>query len=288
VSWLVTGATGQLGIAIQLALKSSCVNYLPLSSKELDITNEARVNQVLEKYRPEVILNTAAWTDVDRAESQKDKVFDVNANGPKYLAQAAKKLSATFIQVSTDYVFSGRGKEPWQEFSATYPETIYGLSKLEGEKKVREYYPENSYVVRTAWLYSQHRSNFLKKMLKIAITSKDLVKVVSDQVGQPTYAKDLAEQIISLEKAKPTPGIYHGTNSGQASWYEFAKEIFNLCGEDTSRVIPAKSSDYIRPAKRPLYSVLGHAGWEQSNVPAMRNWKIALMEALNEKVFIEE
>jgi dTDP-4-dehydrorhamnose reductase len=288
VSWLVTGSYGQLGVEIQLALKNAGVECLPFGSKELDITNETKVNQAIERYRPEIILNTAAWTDVDGAETEKDRVFDVNANGPKYLAQAAKKHGSTLIHVSTDYVFSGLGKQPWQEFSIREPKTVYGLSKLEGEKKVQEYYPENSFIVRTAWLYSQHRSNFLKKMVKIATTSKESIKVVCDQVGQPTYAKDLAAQILSLQKAKAKSGIYHGTNSGQASWHEFALEIFELCGEDSSRVIPAKSSDYIRPANRPLFSVLGHAGWEHSNVPAMRNWKIALMDAIKEINFNEE
>jgi dTDP-4-dehydrorhamnose reductase len=282
MTWLITGAGGQLGIEIQSALMHHGIKYLPLNSKELDVTNAKLVKKTIEKYQPRVIVNTAAWTDVDRAEIEKDSVFDVNANGPKYLAEAAKNFNSTLIQVSTDYVFSGRSVEPWQEDGKTEPETVYGLSKLKGEELVTEIYSENSYIVRTAWLYSGHKKNFVKTMIKLATKNDENVKVVNDQIGQPTFAKDLAWQLIYLVTAKAKFGIYHGTNGGQASWYELAREVFNLCGANSSRVIPVKSTEIMRSANRPEYSVLGHEKWENTNVSEMRHWRLALADAINE------
>ena len=288
MSWLVTGAAGQLGTEIQLALKNAGVECFPLSSRELDITNETNVNEAIDKYRPEIILNAAAWTDVDRAETEKKRVFEVNADGPMNLAKASKNHGSTLIHISTDYVFSGIGKEPWQEDSETEPETIYGRSKLEGEKKVLEFNSEKSYIVRTAWLYSAHKTNFVKTMIDLATKDELPVNVVADQLGQPTYAKDLARQIVDLVNTQAKSGIYHGTNSGLASWYEFACEIFELCARDSSRVIPVRSSEYTRPAKRPQFSVLGHASWENSGVTEMRHWKLALSEAMGEIYHVEK
>ena len=282
MTWLITGAAGQLGIEIQLALNLFGIKSIPLNSKELDVTNAKSVKSTIEKFQPKVIVNAAAWTDVDRAETEKNKVYEVNAKGPLHLAEAAKDTNSTLIQISTDYVFSGQSKTPWAENSRTEPKTVYGLSKLKGEKMVMDFYSENSYIVRTAWLYSAHKKNFVKTMMNLAAENDELVKVVDDQIGQPTYAKDMARQLIYLVKAKAEFGIYHGTNSGQASWYELAREVFDLCGENSSRVIPVESQEIIRSAKRPEYSVLSHASWSIAGIEEMRHWKLALAEAITE------
>ena len=280
MSWLITGSEGQLGKAMQLALSRSNIEFIPLNAKELDISNEAAIEESINKYRPKVILNAAAWTDVDGAENNKERVFDINANGPKYLAKSAKKYDATLVQISTDYVFSGPGNIPWAEDSTPKPISVYGHTKSAGESYVLEHYKERSYIVRTAWLYSAQGKNFVKTMTNLAINNDDEVRVVVDQIGQPTSAKDLVEQLIKMVCAEAPFGIYHGTNSGEVSWFDLAQEIFELSGAKVSRVIPVNSSEYTRPADRPQYSVLGHEKWKAAGLSTMRNWKIALEEAM--------
>lgn len=280
MSWLITGSEGQLGKAMQLALSRSNIEFIPLNAKELDISNEAAVEESINKYKPKVILNAAAWTDVDGAENNMERVFNINANGPKYLAKSAKKYDATLVQISTDYVFSVPGGIPWAEDSAPTPISVYGHTKSAGESYVLENYKERSYIVRTAWLYSAQGTNFVKTMTNLAINNDGEVRVVRDQVGQPTFAKDLAEQVIKMVCSQAPFGIYHGTNSGEASWFDLAKNIFEMSGAKASRVIPVDSSEYIRQAERPKYSVLGHEKWKAAGLSTMRNWKIALEEAM--------
>ncbi len=280
MSWLITGSEGQLGRAMQLALKKSSIEFIPLSSKELDVTVEAAVEDTIDRYRPKVILNAAAWTDVDEAEKRPERAFDVNANGPKHLARSAKSCGATLVQISTDYVFSGLSHVPWAEDSLRRPISVYGYSKSEGESFVLELYKERSYILRTAWLYSAEGANFVKTMANLAINGDDEVRVVVDQIGQPTYVNDLAEQIIKMVICNAPFGIYHGTNSGEASWFDLAKCVFELSGANSSRVIPIKSTEYLRSAERPQYSVLGHDRWRECGLSTMRNWKIALQEAM--------
>jgi dTDP-4-dehydrorhamnose reductase len=205
------------------------------------------------------------------------------------LAVAAKTVGAVFAHVSTDYVFSGIGSVPWQESDLRAPVSVYGTTKAAGEVAVLAEYSEQSYVFRTAWLYSEWGKNFAKTMVRLALSGDGDVKVVDDQIGQPTSALDLAEQIVSAIEAKLPFGIYHGTNSGQASWFEFAQEIFGLCGDGVSvnRVVRTDSSSFVRPAKRPAYSVLGHDAWKNVGVngvavPEMRDWRLALREAMPE------
>jgi dTDP-4-dehydrorhamnose reductase len=157
---------------------------------------------------------------------------------------------------------------------------VYGSTKSDGEKLVLGAYPMESYVVRTAWLYSTERKNFAKTMTKLALKGVGEVRVVNDQNGQPTFSGDLAKQIVDLVLSNAPVGIYHGTNSGQATWFEFAQEIFKLSGADMDRVVPVSSSEYSRPAKRPSYSVLGHDAWAKTTVEPMRDWRIALAEAM--------
>jgi dTDP-4-dehydrorhamnose reductase len=235
---------------------------------------------VIVKLSPKIIINCAAWTDVDGAEGDEMLAYRVNSDGSENVALAAKQCGAKLIHISTDYVFSGESQNPWQVTDEINPQTTYGRTKADGERRVFTAYPENSSVVRTAWLYSPWGKNFAKKMTQLALNGDDEVRVVNDQTGQPTSAKDLAKQIVELVLSGAPVGIYHGTNSGQATWFEFAREIFKFAGVDVSRVIPVSATDFPRPAKRPAYSVLSHDAWAGTSVPEMRNWKMALEEAM--------
>jgi dTDP-4-dehydrorhamnose reductase len=285
MKWLITGASGQLGAIFQEELTKQGLDFVGANSSELDITKPLIVNQIVDLIKPSVIINAAAWTDVDGAESNESAAYSVNSLGPRNLAIAASKAGARLVQISTDYIFSGESSVPWSENAPHKPESVYGSTKSEGEKFVLTTLPSNSYVVRTAWLYSPKGKNFAKTMANLAFNKEGEVRVVNDQIGQPTVAGDLAKQIIALVLSEAPAGIYHGTNSGQATWFEFAQEIFSLAGVDISRVIPVSNSEFLRPAKRPTYSVLGHDAWASTSVPAMRNWKIALEEAIPAIIF---
>ena len=204
----------------------------------------------------------------------------VNIDGAENIALAAKQCGAKLIHISTDYVFSGESQSPWQATDEINPQSAYGRTKADGEKRVLTVYPENSYVVRTAWLYSPWGKNFAKTMTRLAIKGDDEVRVVNDQMGQPTSATDLSKQLTTLGQSNAPTGIYHGTNAGQATWFEFAQEMFKLAGADVHRVKAVSSAEFIHPAKRPSYSVLGHEAWSHTSIKQMRDWKIALAEAM--------
>ena len=280
MSWLITGGSGQLGIAVSQELDKLGIAFDAWSSKDLDITQSSNTSEAIEKLSPIVIINCAAWTDVDSAESHEVDASRVNSDGPENLAIAGKFCNSRLIHVSTDYVFSGESQTPWQIADEINPQSAYGRTKAQGESRVLANYSENSFLVRTAWLYSPLGKNFAKTMTKLALKGTGEVRVVDDQVGQPTSASDLAKQLVELGLSTFPAGIYHGTNSGQASWYEFAQEVFKLTGADVGRVIPVSSSEYPRPAKRPSYSVLSHDAWANTSVKPLRDWRIALAEAM--------
>ena len=289
MTWLILGAHGQLGRSLSLVLGERRIRFVACGSKELDITSTRQCLELIDRVSPSVIINAAAWTDVDGAESDPGAAYAVNAIGPKNLVTGAKKVGAVFAHVSTDYVFSGLSKTPWQEYDLRDPSSVYGSTKAAGEVEVLTHYPERSYIFRTAWLYSQWGKNFAKTMTKLALFGETEVKVVNDQVGQPTSSIDLANQIFESIYGKLPVGIYHGTNSGQASWFEFAQKIFELSGASSSRVVPVSSSEFVRPAKRPEYSVLGHEAWISSaskgySIREMRDWKSALTAHMPEIV----
>ena len=280
MSWLITGGSGQLGIAVSQELDKNGIAFDAWSSKDLDVTQSSIVSESIENLLPTVIVNCAAWTDVDGAESHEIEASRVNSDGPENLAIAAKRCNSKLIHVSTDYVFSGDSKSPWQIADEINPQSAYGRTKAQGESRVLANYSENSLIVRAAWLYSPWGKNFAKTMTKLALKGTGEVRVVDDQVGQPTSASDLAKQLVELGLSTSPAGVYHGTNSGQASWHEFAQEIFKLAGADVGRVTPVSSSEYPRPARRPSYSVLSHDAWANTSVKAMRDWRIALAEAM--------
>jgi dTDP-4-dehydrorhamnose reductase len=282
MNWLVTGGSGQLGIAVSEELDSRGLAFTALGSKDLDITDSKNVNEFITENPSDVIVNCAAWTDVDGAESNEESASKVNGRGPKNLAVAAASNGSRLIHISTDYVFSGESQKPFEIADQIDPQSAYGRTKADGEKKVLASHPENSYVVRTAWLYSAEGKNFAKTMTRLALNGDGEVRVVNDQVGQPTSAVDLAKQIVDLGSGLAPAGIFHGTNAGQASWFEFAQEIFSLAGAEINRVIPVSSSEYPRPAKRPSYSVLSHEGWSKTSIAPMRDWKIALASVMPE------
>ena len=280
MTWLVVGASGQLGKSVCDVLDARRIKYVGANSTELDITKPLLVKSFVEFLKPAVIVNAAAYTNVDGAETSKESAKLLNSNGPGNLALAAKGIGAVFVHVSTDYVFSGTRNLPYLEEAIRAPQSVYGETKAQGEQNVLDAYSSKSYVIRTAWLYSAYRNNFAKTMVKLASKDEADVLVVTDQVGQPTFARDLALQIVESIQKKIPFGVYHGTNSGQASWFEFAQEIFRLVGADVARVKPVGSDAFPRPAKRPAYSVLGHDKWVGSGVDEMRDWKISLAEAM--------
>jgi dTDP-4-dehydrorhamnose reductase len=280
MTWLITGGSGQLGIAVSQELGEQGLLFNAWSSKDLNITQGPIVRDFVSDLSPKVIINCAAWTDVDGAETNKIQASRVNGDGAENLAMAAKNCGAKLIHISTDYVFSGESKSPWQTGDAIIPQSAYGRTKADGEGRILETYPENSSIVRTAWLYSPWGKNFAKTMTRLAINGDGEVRVVNDQMGQPTSATDLAKQLIELGLSSSPAGVYHGTNSGQGTWFEFAQEIFKLTGADVNRIVPVSSSEYPRPAKRPSYSVLSHDAWAKTAIQPMRDWRIALQEAM--------
>ena len=284
MSWLITGSSGQLGTALTQELSSRGLPFMATVSRDLDITQNPLVQEFVGQLAPNVIINCAAWTDVDGVESNEELAARVNSDGAENLAIAAKNCGAKLIHVSTDYVFSGNTHEPWLEDSLKNPESSYGRTKADGEDRVLRAYPENSMIIRTAWLYSPWGKNFAKTMTRLALDGKSEVRVVNDQNGQPTSATDLANQIVSLALSQTTSGIFHGTNSGEATWFDFAQEVFKLVDKDLNRVLPVSSEEYPQKANRPSFSVLSHDAWKKTTVEPMRDWRHALADAMPEIV----
>lgn len=276
---LITGSEGQLGRKLNEVLKSTNFEILGLSRSEFDITKIDQIERVMESIKPDWVVNTAAYTNVDGAELEPEKAHLINAKGPENLALSSLRNNATLIQVSTDYVFDGKSKNPYDEYDKKNPKSVYGTSKALGEDKVIETMRSNYYIIRTSWMYSEHNSNFVKFMADRAINDINTIEVVSDQFGQPTYAGDLARQILGVIQDHPNFGIYHGTNSGRCSWHEFAQEIFRLAGENPDRVLEISSQKLQRKAQRPENSALSHSQWSKNGLQEMRNWREALQES---------
>ncbi|WP_353815361.1 dTDP-4-dehydrorhamnose reductase [Agromyces sp. SYSU T00266] len=272
---LVTGANGMLGRDLQSALAGRHVTAL--GRADLDVTDAAAVAAAVAGH--DVVVNCAAYTKVDDAESHEDLAYAVNATGTANLAAACATVGARLVTISTDYVFDGNATEPYAENLPRDPINAYGRTKAAGEELALAAHPDGTYIVRTAWLYGKHGANFAQTMLNLA-KSKDTWSVVDDQLGQPTWTADLAAQIMALLDADAPAGTYHGTNSGQATWYEFARAVLEECGLDPERITPTDSSTFVRPAPRPSYSVLGHDAWAAAGIPEMRPWREALAEAV--------
>jgi dTDP-4-dehydrorhamnose reductase len=277
--WLVTGAGGMLGHDTVRELRERGEDVTGLGRAALDITEPATVQRALTDLRPDVVVNCAAYTAVDDAETDEDRALLVNGEGPRLLARACAARGARLIHVSTDYVFSGEARDiPYAEDEEPAPRTAYGRTKLAGERAVLTELPGGSAVVRTAWLYGVHGRNFVRTMLELEAT-RDTVDVVDDQRGQPTWSADVAARIADLGSTG-APGVHHATNAGEATWYELAREVFRLAGADPDRVRRTDSRAFVRPAPRPAYSVLGHARWRAAGPAPLRDWRSALQEAL--------
>jgi len=270
---LITGYEGMLGSDLVETLKNENKHELILTDiNDLDITNFNQVNEFLKKEKPEIVINVAAYTDVDGCETNRDLAFNVNSIGPKNLAIVSNEIDAKLLHISTDYVFSGDSLKPYHEDDETGPNSYYGETKLQAELFIKENI-DNFFIIRTAWLYGLNGKNFVKTMLQLAKTN-DKITVVNDQHGSPTFTKDLAIAISELIKTDKY-GVYHVTNSDNCTWYEFAKDIFELADININ-VVPVSTEEYPTPAQRPKYSVLSNEKWENAGFNQLSSYKDAL------------
>lgn len=284
---LITGANGQLGNAFRaLSLSFPRFRFFFLSSEDMDITEEKAVDLFFRSNRPAYCVNCAAYTAVDKAEEDAASAFRVNRDGPALLAQACRRYASAFIHISTDYVFSGESAAPYREEDAADPKNVYGRSKLAGEIAAAEYDPD-CIIVRTAWVYSAYGSNFVKTMIRL-MKERESVNVVNDQTGTPTYAADLAKACLAIiDGGKWAPGIYHYTNEGRATWYDFAVAIKQMTGADCNvNAIP--SSAFPTTAKRPAFSLLDTRKIRNAYAVSAPGWREALRCCLKEMNALKE
>ncbi|WP_409404999.1 dTDP-4-dehydrorhamnose reductase [Priestia megaterium] len=281
---LITGAKGQLGKELVELFTEKDFEVYGFGRDNMDITNQGQVHEIISTVRPNIVLHSAAHTQVDLAELEPEQAFSINAYGTRNVAVAAEAVGAKFVYVSTDYVFDGTTNEPYNEFSPTSPLGVYGKSKLAGEQFVRDLHSK-FFIVRTSWVYGKHGSNFVKTMLELGKEKKEL-SVVSDQIGCPTYTLDLAHTILELVDSEKY-GIYHISNSGSCSWYEFAKAIFEEANISV-KVFPCTTKDFPRPAPRPAYSVLDHMSLRLNTFKATRSWRAALKSYLIDNYTIKK
>ena len=279
MSVAVIGANGQLGADVMAACAARGLHAVGLTHAEIELADAESVSAALDRAGADVIVNTAAMHNVETCEREPDRAFMINAIGVRSLAQAAERRGAKLVHISTDYVFDGAQRRPYVETDAPRPLNAYGVSKLAGEHFVTTLAPQH-FVVRTSGLYGSNPSrakagglNFVRLMLKLG-KEKGRVRVVADEFVTPTYAADLAEQILDLAET-PAYGIYHATSGGSCSWNEFAREIFRLAAPDTI-VEDACAADFPRPVARPLYSVLDNAGLKRLGIDRMADWRDAL------------
>jgi dTDP-4-dehydrorhamnose reductase len=274
--WLVTGAAGMLGVDLVGALRDRGESVTACTHADLDVTDPDAVASIVGGH--DVVVNLAAWTAVDDAEEHEAEATLVNGTGPTYLAEACGRVGARMIQLSTDYVLSGTATEPYPEDAPTDPINAYGRSKRVGEVAVRRILPESGFVVRTAWLYGAHGSNFVTTMARLA-RERPTLHVVDDQHGQPTWTVDVAYTLIALVDSEAPPGVYHATSTGQTTWCGLARAVFEELGLDPMRVHATDSASFARPARRPAYSVLAHSAQERAGLEPIRHWREALRDA---------
>ncbi len=276
----VTGSNGQLGKELQqLAVRFPQFEFIFLSRENLSIDRFEQVRDFFSSSRPQWLINCAAYTAVDKAESEKELAFRINAEAPGVMAAVCKEYATKFIHISTDYVFDGTGTVPYKEDAFTNPQGVYGASKLEGEKLVLREDP-GAVILRTSWVYSEFGKNFVKTMMKL-MSEREEINVVSDQFGSPTYAADLAQAIMQIiSSGKWVPGIYHYSNEGMISWYDFALAIKELTGS-ACQVHPITTSQYPTPAKRPAYSVLDKTKIQEAFDIRLAGWRESLRTCIS-------
>ncbi len=282
---LITGANGQLGRELVKTAPTSW-DVAALTRQDLDICQHKKVEKTFSAIKPQVVINAAAYTAVDRAEDEPDKAFAVNAEGAGILAKVATEHNARFIHISTDFVFDGRQPFPYKPDDTPYPPGTYGKSKLEGERKVTRTAKGKAVVIRTSWLYSSYGNNFVKTILRL-VKERDKLNVVDDQVGAPTWARGLAETLWKFVSRPELQGIYHWSDAGVASWYDFAmaiqEEAYHLgLISHVIPIYPIRSAQYPLKAPRPFYSVLDSSKtWEDLHITSM-HWRVALRDCLKE------
>jgi dTDP-4-dehydrorhamnose reductase len=271
---LVTGANGQLGQAIQSIAKNYLnLNFVFCNSTDLDISNKENCQAVFRKIKPDYCINAAAYTAVDKAESEQDKAELINVIGAKNLAETCNELDAKLIHISTDFVFDGSNNTPYTENQIPNPKGVYGQTKLDGEKAIQNVF-SNYYIIRTSWVYSQFGNNFMKTMLRLA-SERTSLSVVNDQIGTPTNAVDLAEALVQIVLNNNQYGIYNFSNEGQCSWYDFAKKIFEINNVNIDlKAIP--TSEFPTPAERPKYSVLDKSKIKSTFGITIKTWEESL------------
>ena len=271
---LVTGANGQLGQAIQSIAKNYLnLNFVFCNSTDLDISNKENCQAVFRKIKPDYCINAAAYTAVDKAESEQYKAELINVIGAKNLAETCNELDAKLIHISTDFVFDGSNNIPYTENQIPNPRGVYGQTKLDGEREIQNVF-QNYYIIRTSWVYSQFGNNFMKTMLRLA-SERTSLSVVNDQIGTPTNAVDLAEALVQIVINNNQYGIYNFSNEGQCSWYDFAKKIFEINNVNIDlKAIP--TSEFPTPAERPKYSVLDKSKIKATFGITIKTWEESL------------
>lgn len=270
---LITGSNGMLGHDLIEVLEKNHELILT-TSKTLDITDKNHVMDFISDASPDIVINSAAYTDVDGCEENQDLAYAVNGDGVRNLALACRKIDCPLLHISTDYVFNGKNTRPWVEDDEVGPISVYGKSKLKGEEAILEIL-DKFFIIRTAWLYGVNGKNFPRTMLDLAKNHADIT-VVYDEVGTPTYTPDLAEAISELIETDYY-GIYHLTNSGKCSWCGFARYIFDVADADVN-VVPVTAADFARPAPRPSYSVLENRNWVEKGFKPLRSYRLAIRE----------
>ncbi|MDN4603792.1 dTDP-4-dehydrorhamnose reductase [Paenibacillus sp. F6_3S_P_1C] len=281
---LVTGAAGQLGYDVVKTFQAGGHDVMACDRDQLDITDQQQCRVTINTFQPHIIVHCAAYTAVDLAETDEDMAYTVNVTGTRNIAVAAEKVKAKLIYISTDYVFDGTATRPYQEFDVTNPQTVYGKSKLAGERLV-EGLCTRWFIIRTSWVFGVHGSNFVKTMLEL-LEKRPRLQVVQDQQGSPTYTVDLARLVSELSLTEKY-GIYHASNSGTSTWYEFAQAIAEEAAKQSrfkqSAVLePCTTEQFPRPAPRPQYSVMDHLAIRTNGLQPMRAWREALIAFLNE------
>ncbi len=276
---LITGANGQVGEALTRLAPSHTIQAFATNSEILDITDGLQVTQIIRQVEPDLVINAAAYTAVDKAEQEKQRALAVNCEGPRHLARACAMQHIPLLHISTDYIFAGNGTSPFKETDDPSPQNIYGETKLAGERAIRAVQP-NHIILRTAWVYSLTGKNFLKTMLRLGFDKGNL-SVVDDQHGTPSFADDIAEALLIMANKistadKPSFGTYHYTGAGRTTWYGFAKEIFATVQKETGKEIsltPTTSDAFPTPAKRPSWSVLNCEKIEKTFAITPKNWQ---------------
>lgn len=272
---LITGSNGMLGHDLIDVLDGKH-ELIKTTSKSLDITDKDKVKDYIVNENPDIVINSAAYTDVDGCETNEEIAYKVNCEGVKNLALACKVVDCPLVHISTDYVFNGENTKPWMEDDEVGPISIYGKSKLQGEEAI-ESILDKFFIIRTSWLYGINGGNFPKTMLELAKTH-DTLTVVTDEIGTPTYTLDLAQAIAELIETDYY-GVYHITNSDYCSWFDFAKYIFEVKNIDVN-VVPVTAEEFARPASRPHYSVLNNSHWIKNGFKPLRSYKEAIKDYL--------